>query len=111
MNLRNPKITGAAVTDGVVLAVVLALVESGSTNASNHIESSGVSGGVHWDRKRIPPEGTTKDYLPIFIPITSPETTISTRRFLCLPSAVELSATGVVSPNPRDVTLASANPC
>lgn len=43
MNLRNPKIIGAAVTDDVVLAVVLALVESGSTNVGNHIESSGVS--------------------------------------------------------------------
>ena len=58
--------------------------------------------------------GTYKNFdaiLPIFVPITSPETTISTRRFLCLPSVVELSATGVVSPNPRDVTLVSESPC
>jgi hypothetical protein len=39
------------------------------------------------------------DYLaaigvPISVPITSPEITISTRRFCCRPSAVSLEATG-----------------
>lgn len=41
----------------------------------------------------------TQDYLaaigvPITVPITSPETTISTRRFCCRPSALSLEATG-----------------
>ena len=32
--------------------------------------------------------------VPITVPITSPETTISTRRFCCRPSAVSFEATG-----------------
>src|ERR1039457_1149047 len=32
--------------------------------------------------------------LPISVPITSPEITISTRRFVCRPAAVSLVATG-----------------
>jgi hypothetical protein len=37
----------------------------------------------------------------IGVPITSPETTNSTRRFCCRPAAVSLVATGWDSPNPR----------
>lgn len=56
----------------------------------------------------VPP--AMQDYFPIFPPMTSPETTISTRRFSCRPVAVALSATGVDIPNPCAVTLPSRNP-
>ena len=38
--------------------------------------------------------------LPIFVPITSPEIMISTRRFCCRPAGVSLLATGFDFPNP-----------
>src|ERR1700722_8088564 len=41
----------------------------------------------------------------IWVPITSPETIISTRRFSFLPAAVLLSATGSALPSPRAITL------
>src|ERR1035437_7256555 len=40
------------------------------------------------------------DTTPIVVPITSPETTSSTRRFCWRPSAESLVATGCVLPNP-----------
>ena len=40
-----------------------------------------------------------------WVPITSPETIISTRRFSLRPAAVLLSATGRVLPKPRAITL------
>jgi hypothetical protein len=43
------------------------------------------------------------DSTPIMVPITSPETTSSTRRFCWRPSAVSFDATGCVFPNPFDV--------
>ena len=47
---------------------------------------------------------------PIFVPMTSPDTMISTRRFCWRPAAVLLSATGIVSAKPWDVTEAVASP-
>jgi len=44
------------------------------------------------------------------VPMISPETTSSTRRFIWRPAAVALSATGVVLPNPRAVTLSRVTP-
>src|SRR5580704_13401425 len=41
----------------------------------------------------------------IWVPITSPDTIISTRRFSFLPAAVLLSATGSALPSPRAITL------
>jgi len=38
---------------------------------------------------------------PTWIPMTSPDTTNSTRRFCCRPEAVSLEVTGCVLPNPR----------
>ena len=46
-----------------------------------------------------------------FVPITSPETTNSTRRFCCRPAAVSFVATGTVSPNPFAVRMSPLNPC
>src|SRR5882672_2533480 len=42
---------------------------------------------------------------PTWVPITSPETIISTRRFSFRPAAVLLSATGFPLPKPRAITL------
>jgi len=42
------------------------------------------------------------------VPIGSPETTSSTRRFCCLRAAVSLLATGCPSPNPADEMLPRA---
>jgi hypothetical protein len=47
---------------------------------------------------------------PIRVPITSPEITISTRRFCCLPLAVPLEATGSLFPKPFAVTEPAAMP-
>src|ERR1035437_9337526 len=47
--------------------------------------------------------GRFLDTTPIVVPITSPETTSSTRRFCWRPSAVSFDATGCVLPNPCDV--------
>jgi len=49
--------------------------------------------------------------VPITVPITSPETTISTRRFCCRPPAVSFEATGCVLPKPFAVTELAAIPC
>ena len=46
-----------------------------------------------------------------FVPITSPETTSSTRRFCCRPAAVSFVATGVVSPKPFAVRISGLSPC
>ena len=53
----------------------------------------------------------TTETLPISVPITSPETTSSTRRFSWRPLALSLEATGWVSPNPLVVTEPDAIPC
>ncbi len=45
------------------------------------------------------------------VPMMSPETTISTRRFCCRPSLVSFEATGRVFPNPLDVMLSARKPC
>jgi hypothetical protein len=42
--------------------------------------------------------------------MTSPDATISTRRFFCRPAGVELSAAGLDLPSPCAVTFASAKP-
>ena len=47
--------------------------------------------------------GRFSDTTPTVVPITSPETTSSTRRFCWRPSAVSFDATGCVLPNPCDV--------
>src|SRR6267154_2471618 len=47
---------------------------------------------------------------PILVPIASPETIISTRRFCCRPAAVPLDATGIDLPSPVAVRLASGTP-
>src|SRR5450631_1406412 len=54
----------------------------------------------------------SQDWLPYFngdvrievmlVPMISPETTSSTLRFIWRPAAVELSATGIVFPKPRE---------
>jgi len=44
------------------------------------------------------------------LPITSPDTIISTRRFNCRPAAVLLSATGSAFPIPRASTLLEETP-
>jgi hypothetical protein len=46
----------------------------------------------------------------IWVPITSPDTIISTRRFSLRPAAVPLSATGFPFPNPRAITLLIETP-
>jgi len=51
------------------------------------------------------------DTTPIAVPITSPETTNSTRRFCCRPSAVSLDATGCVLPKPCAVMEAMGMFC
>src|SRR5271166_6189825 len=48
--------------------------------------------------------------LPIFPPITSPETMISTRRFSLRPAAVLLSATGLACPSPFEVMVPAESP-
>ena len=55
-------------------------------------------GSIHGFRT-IPPRGQPQFYLaargePISVPMISPETTISTRRFCCRPAAVSFEATG-----------------
>jgi unsaturated chondroitin disaccharide hydrolase len=45
------------------------------------------------------------------VPITSPDTTSSTRRFCCRPAAVSLPTAGIVSPNPFAVTDVEGTPC
>src|ERR1700730_6930637 len=47
--------------------------------------------------------GRYSDTTPIVVPITSPETTSSTRRFCWRPSAVSFDATGCVLPNSLEV--------
>src|SRR5579863_497242 len=47
---------------------------------------------------------------PIFVPITSPDTISSTRRFCCLPDEVLLVATGLVSPKPEADKLSRGTP-
>ena len=47
---------------------------------------------------------------PIGVPIISPETTISTRRFFCRPAAVSLDATGLSLPKPLAVMSSGAMP-
>ena len=47
---------------------------------------------------------------PMTVPITSPEMTISTRRFCCRPEAESLEAIGRVSPKPFVVTELSDMP-
>ena len=42
---------------------------------------------------------------PICVPITSLDTIISTRRFICRPCGVSLLAVGIVLPNPSDVIV------
>ena len=49
-------------------------------------------------------------YDPTFSPITSPETTISTRRFFWRPSLVWLSATGLFIPKPFADNVPSSIP-
>jgi hypothetical protein len=55
-------------------------------------------------KTKVQPRLTGFDYgwvlPPICVPITSPETTISTRRFFCRPADVLLSATGLSMPRP-----------
>ena len=47
----------------------------------------------------------------VVLPVmASPETTRSTRRLSCLPSAVELLATGAVCPKPCAVTMSRLTP-
>ena len=47
---------------------------------------------------------------PIAVPVTSPETISSTRRFFCLPDAVSFGATGMEKPRPTLVIEASGMP-
>lgn len=47
----------------------------------------------------------------VVFPIASPDSTSSTRRFCCLPSAVSLVAIGWVLPKPRASTELAAIPC
>lgn len=47
---------------------------------------------------------------PLLLPIASPLTTISTRRFIWRPAAVRLEATGLSGPKPRSVTLLEGTP-
>src|SRR6202042_3655546 len=49
--------------------------------------------------------------LPIFVPITSPEIMISTRRFCWRPAGVSLLATGFDFPNPVAVIEFGSSPC
>ena len=48
---------------------------------------------------------------PIFVPITSPEMMISTRRFCWRPCAVSLPATGLAGPKPCALTETASRPC
>lgn len=45
------------------------------------------------------------------IPIGSPETTISTRRFRWRPASVEFDATGSALPSPTAITFVAGTPC
>ena len=47
---------------------------------------------------------------PIWVPITAPETMISTRRFFCRPLTVVFSATGSASPKPVAEMASPVNP-
>ena len=49
--------------------------------------------------------------VPLEFPMTSPETTNSTRRFCCRPAAVSLVATGWLSPNPWEAMEDATIPC
>ncbi len=51
-----------------------------------------------------------KDYLPPLVPISSPETMISTRRFFAFPSGVSFVATGEALPSPLAVRDVAAIP-
>ena len=60
-------------------------------------------GPCAWLLGRLYGRGIVRETTPMVVPITSPETTSSTRRFCWRPSAVSLDATGCVLPNPCDV--------
>lgn len=47
---------------------------------------------------------------PLLLPMVSPLTTISTRRFIWRPAAVLFEATGLSWPKPRSVTLLDGTP-